>query len=131
MFARIARIIRNHLGDASIDEDYDLGWHDAVSAIAHALADCLKAEGLSFDRSVFLNACGFPVGHTRPVSPQRWKAVPYNDRTEISNPFAVATIIDGKGEIIADVFSREAAALIEKAPEIKQKLEDYERSAHG
>jgi hypothetical protein len=57
--------------------------------------------------------------------------VPYSDRTEIANPFAVATIVDGNGDIIADVFSQEAAALIEMAPELKQKLAEYERGQNG
>lgn len=57
---------------------------------------------------------------------QSWKAVPYNDRTKLANPFAVATIVDDNGDIIADVFSQEAAALIETAPELKRRLSEYE-----
>ncbi|MCD6296391.1 MAG: hypothetical protein J7M30_04480, partial [Deltaproteobacteria bacterium] len=56
-----------------------------------------------------------------------WKAVPYNDKTELANRFAVATIVDGNGDIIADVFSQEAAALIETAPELKKKLAECEK----
>ena len=58
---------------------------------------------------------------------QSWKAVPYNDETELANRFAVATIVDGNGEIIADVFSQEAAALIETTPELKKKLAECEK----
>jgi hypothetical protein len=43
----------------------------------------------------------------------------------------VATIVDGNGDIIADVFSQEAASLIEMAPELKNKLSEYERANHG
>jgi len=60
------------------------------------------------------------------LSQEHWKAVPYNDETELANRFAVATIVDGNGDIIADVFSQEAAALIEMAPELKTKLSEYE-----
>jgi len=45
----------------------------------------------------------------------------------VANRFAVATIVDGKGDIIADVFSHEAAALIETAPELKRKLAECEK----
>jgi hypothetical protein len=61
---------------------------------------------------------------------ESWKAVPYNDKTELSNRFAEATIVDTNGDIIADVFSREAAALIEIAPELKNKLLEYEKDEH-
>ena len=52
--------------------------------------------------------------------------MPYNDQTQLANRFAVATIVDGNGDIIADVFSQEAASLIETAPELKKKLSEYE-----
>ena len=120
MFEKIAEIIEIVVGDGFTGEDYDRGWHDAVKRIADELADCLRSESPFFDRPAFLKACGLGAGET-------WRAVPYSDRTEIANPFAVATIIDGKGDIVADVFSQEAASLIEMAPELKQKLSEYER----
>jgi len=124
MFEKIAQIIETVVGDGFTGEDYDSGWHDAVKRIANELADYFKSENRFFDRQAFLKACGFDVE-------QSWRAVPYNDRTEIANPFAVSTIIDGNGDIVADVFSREAASLIEMAPELKRKLSEYERANHG
>jgi len=124
MFEKIAQIIETVVGDGFTGEDYDRGWHDAIKRIANELADYFKSENRFFDRQAFLKACGFNAE-------QSWRAVPYNDRTEIANPFAVATIIDGNGDIIADVFSQEAASLIEMAPELKKKLSEYERANHG
>jgi hypothetical protein len=124
MFEKIAQIIGTVVGDGFTGEDYDRGWHDAIRRIANELADYFKSENRFFDRQAFLKACGFNVE-------QSWRAVPYNDRTEIANPFAVSTIIDGNGDIVADVFSREAASLIEMAPELKKKLSEYERANHG
>jgi hypothetical protein len=124
MFEKIAQIIETVVGDGFTGEDYDRGWHDAVKRIANELADYFKSENRFFDRQAFMKACGFNAE-------QSWKAVPYNDRTEIANPFAVATIVDGNGDIIADVFSQEAASLIEMAPELKNKLSEYERANHG
>jgi hypothetical protein len=124
MFEKIAQIIEAMVGDGFTGEDYDRGWHDAVKRIANELADYFKSENRFFDRQAFLKSCGFNAE-------QSWRAVPYNDRTEIANPFAVATIIDGDGDIVADVFSQEAASLIEMAPELKNKLSEYERANHG
>jgi len=124
MYEKIAKIIEVVVGDGFTGEDYDRGWHDAAKRIADELVDCWRSENPFFDRQGFLKACGLSAGET-------WRAVPYNDRTQIANPFAVATIIDGKGDIVADVFSREAASLIETAPELKQKLSEYERAEHG
>jgi len=123
MFEKIAQIIETVVGDGFTGEDYDRGWHDAVKQIANELADYFKSENRFFDRQAFLKACGFNAE-------QSWRAVPYNDRTEIANPFAVATIVDGNGDIVADVFSQEAASLIEMAPELKNKLSEYERANH-
>ena len=124
MFEKIAQIIEAMVGDGFTGEDYDRGWHDAVKRITNELADYFKSENRFFDRQAFLKSCGFNAE-------QSWRAVPYNDRTEIANPFAVATIIDGDGDIVADVFSQEAASLIEMAPELKNKLSEYERANHG
>jgi hypothetical protein len=124
MFEKIAQIIEAVVGDGFTGEDYDRGWHDATKRIANELADYFKSENRFFDRQAFLKACGFNAE-------QSWKAVPYNDRTEIANPFAVATIVDGNGDIVADVFNQEAASLIEMAPELKRKLSEYERANHG
>ena len=124
MYEKIAKAVETVVGDGFTGEDYDKGWHDAVKRLAGELADQLRSENPFFDRQAFLKACGFDAE-------QKWRAVPYNDRTQIANPFAVATIIDGNGDIIADVFSREAAALIETAQELKQKLSEYERTGHG
>jgi len=124
MYEKIAEIIEAVVGDGFTGEDYDRGWHDAVKRVASELADQFRFENPFFDPQAFLKTCGFDAG-------QKWRAVPYSDRTEIANPFAVATIIDGSGDIIADVFSQEAAALIETAPELKQKLSEYERTDHG
>ena len=66
-----------------------------------------------------MKTCGFSVE-------PNWKAVPYNDQTELANRFAVSTIVDGKGDIIADVFCQEAADLIETAPDLRRKLSEYE-----
>jgi len=124
MFEKIAQIIETVVGDGFTGEDYDRGWHDAIRRMANELADYFKSENPFFDHQMFLKACGLDAK-------QSWRAVPYNDRTEIANPFAVSTIIDGNGDIIADVFSQEAASLIEMAPELKKKLSEYERSNHG
>ena len=124
MFKNIARIIEAQVGAGFTDDDYDRGWHDAVKVIAEKLAEYLKSENPLFGRQAFLKACGFDTE-------QKWNAVPYNDRTDSANPFAVATIIDDDGEIIADVFSEEAVALIEMAPEVKKRLSEYERTRHG
>jgi hypothetical protein len=124
MFEKIAKIINDQIGDGFTGEDYDRGWHDAIKQIAGELADHFQSENRFFDRLIFLKACGFNAE-------QNWRAVPYNDRTEIANPFAVATIVDGNGNIIADVFSQDAASLIEIAPELKKKLSEYERANHG
>ena len=124
MFEKIAKIIEDVVGDGFTGEDYDRGWHDAIKRMANELADHFRSENPFFDRQAFLKACGFS-------SQENWKAVPYNDETELANRFAVATIVDGNGDIIADVFSREAASLIEMAPELKKKLLEYERNDHG
>ena len=124
MFEKIAEIIESVVGDGFTGEDYDRGWHDAIKRMANELAEYFRSQNPFFDRQVFLKACGFS-------SQESWKAVPYNDETELANRFAVATIIDGNGDVIADVFSREAAALIEMAPELKKKLSEYERNDHG
>ena len=121
MFGKIAQIIESQVGDGFTGEDYDRGWHDATKRMASELADYFRSQNPFFDRQAFLKACGFNAK-------QHWKAVPYNDETELANRFAVATIIDGNGDIIADVFNHEAAALIEMAPELKQKLREYERA---
>ncbi len=119
MFGKVAQIIEGVIGDGFTGQDYDRGWHDAIKRTANELADCFKSEKQFFDRQTFLKACGFSVE-------PNWKAVPYNDKTQLANQFAVATIVDGNGDIIADVFSQEAAALIETAPELKKKLSKYE-----
>jgi len=124
MFEKIAQIIETMVGDGFTGEDYDRGWHDAIRRMANELADYFKSENPFFDHQMFLKACGLDAK-------QSWRAVPYNDRTEIANPFAVSTITDGNGDIIADVFSQEAASLIEMAPELKKKLSEYERANHG
>ena len=124
MFEKIAQIIKGVVGDGFTGQDYDRGWHDAIKRTANELADCFKSENRFFDRQAFLKTCGFSVEES-------WKAVPYNDETELANRFAVATIVDGDGDIIADVFSGEAATLIEMAPELKKKLSEYERNDHG
>ena len=124
MFEKIAEIIESVVGDGFTGEDYDRGWHDATKRMANELADYFKSANRFFDRQAFLKACGFDAE-------QKWRAVPYNDETELANRFAVATIVDGNGDIIADVFSQEAASLIEMAPELKNKLSEYERVDHG
>ena len=124
MFEKIAQIIEGVVGDGFTGQGYDRGWHDAIKRMANELADYFKSENRFFDRQAFLKACGFS-------SQESWRAVPYNDETELANRFAVATIVDSNGDIIADVFSREAASLIEMAPELKQKLLEYERTNHG
>jgi len=120
MFEKIAQIIEGVVGDGFTGEDYDRGWHDALKRIAGDLADHFKSENLFFDRQMFLKACGLETEES-------WKAVPYNDKTELANRFAVATIVDNNGYIIADVFSQEAAGLIETAPEVKRKLAECEK----
>ncbi len=120
MFEKIAQIIDGVVGDGFTGQDYDRGWHDAIKRMANELADCFKSENRFFDRQAFLKACGLSTEES-------WKAVPYNDQTQLANRFAVATIVDGNGDIIADVFSQEAASLIETAPELKKKLSEYER----
>jgi len=124
MFEKIAEIINERVGDGFTGEDYDRGWHDAIKGVAERLADHFRSENPFFDRQAFLKACGFDAK-------QYWRAVPYNDQTELANRFAAATIVDSNGDIIADVFSREAATLIEMAPELKDKLSEYERADHG
>ncbi len=119
MFEKIAQLIEGVVGDGFTGQDYDGGWHDAIKRTANELADYFKSENRFFDRQAFLKACGFSVEES-------WKAVPYNDQTQLANRFAVATIVDGNGDIIADVFSQEAASLIETAPELKKKLSEYE-----
>ena len=127
MFEKIVKIIETLVGDGFTGEDYDRGWHEAVKRMATELADYFKSENRFFDRQAFLKACGFETGQTEPAQQQAWKAVPYNDKTELANRFAVATIVDGSGDIIADVFNKEAAALIETAPELKKKLAECEK----
>ena len=119
MFEKITQIIEGVVGDGFTGQDYDRGWHDAIKRTANELADYFKSENRFFDRHVFLKACGFSVE-------PNWKAVPYNDKTQLANRFAVATIVDGNGDIVADVFCQEAANLIEMAPELKKKLSEYE-----
>ena len=120
MFEKIAQIIEGVVGDGFTGQDYDRGWHDAIKRMANELADCFKSENRFFDRQAFLKTCGLSTEES-------WKAVPYNDQTQLANRFAVATIVDGNGDIIADVFSQEAASLIETAPELKKTLSEYER----
>ena len=120
MFEKIAQIIESLVGDGFTGQDYDRGWHDAIKQTAGELADCFKSENRFFDREVFLRACGLSTEGD-------WKAVPYNDQTDLANQFAVATIVDGNGDIIADVFSQEASQLIAMAPQLKKKLSEYER----
>lgn len=131
MFEKIAEIINELVGDAFTGADYDRGWHDALQAAANRLADCFRSENRFFDHSAFLVACGLQPKQSTPVITRQWKAVPYSDKTAISNPYAVATIVDGDGIIIADVFSQEAAALIATAPELKKRLSEYERDNDG
>jgi hypothetical protein len=120
MFEKIAEIIESVVGDGFTGEDYDRGWHDAVKRMANELADYFRFQNPFFDRQMFLKTCGFS-------SQESWKAVPYNDETKLANRFAVATIVDSNGDIVADVFSQEAAALIETAPELKKKLAECEK----
>ena len=127
MFEKIAQIIEEQVGDGFTGEDYDRGWHDAIKSTAKKLADYLFSKKCFFDRRAFLKSCGFEAEQAESTQQQIWKAVPYNDKTELANRFAVATIVDGNGDIIADVFSREAAALIEIAPELKKKLAECEK----
>lgn len=108
------------VGDGFTGEDYDRGWHNAIKRMANELADYFRSQNPFFDRQAFLKACGFS-------SQESWKVVPYNDETELANRFAVATIIDGNGDIIAGVFSREAVALIETVPQLKGKLDKSEK----
>ncbi len=117
MFEKIAQIIA--VAQGSTEVDHDNGWHEALDWVAGHLADHFKSENRFFDRQAFLTACGFSTE-------EAWKAVPYNDQTELANRFAVSTIVDGKGEIIADVFCQKAADLIETAPELRRKLSEYE-----
>ena len=124
MFEKVAKIINEQVGDGFTGEDYDRGWHDAVRGVTKRLADYFRCQNPFFDRQAFLKACGFDAE-------QYWRAVPYNDKTELANRFAVATIVDNNGDIIADVFSQEAAALIEMAPELKERLAEYERANDG
>jgi len=131
MFGKIADIISELVGDAFTGQDYDRGWSDAIEQVANQLADHFQSENRFFDRPAFLKACGFQAEQPAPVNSQQWRAIPYSDRTDIANPFAAATIVDRDGIIIADVFSHEAAALIETAPELKRKLTKYERDEHG
>ena len=65
---------------------------------------------------------------SKPLS-QTWKALPYNDDPEQTDRAAVATIVDSNDNIIADVFSQEAIALIETAPKLKGKLNKFEKKA--
>ncbi len=118
MFEQIAKIIETAVGDGFTGEDYDRGWNDALKLISGDLANCFKSENRFFDHHAFLKTCGFSVE-------PNWKAVPYNDETELANRFAVSTIVDGKGDIIADVFCQEAADLIETAPELRRELSEY------
>lgn len=127
MFEKIAKIIENQVGDGFTGEDYDRGWHDAIKGTAKKLADYFQSQNHFFDRQAFLKACGFEAEQAEPAQQQNWKAVPYNDKTELANQFAVATIVDGNGDIVADVFSHEAAALIETAPELNKKLAECEK----
>lgn len=127
MFEEIVQIIESQVGDGFTGEDYDRGWHDATKRIANELANYFFSENCFFDRQMFLKACGFETGQAELAQQQGWKAVPYNDKTELANRFAVATIVDGNGDIIADVFRQEAAALIETAPELKKKLAECEK----
>jgi len=127
MFEIITEIINEQVGDGFTGADYDRGWHDAVKGMTHKLADYFFSQNPFFDRQAFLKACGFEAKQTESTQQQIWKAVPYNDKTELANQFAVATIVDGSGDIIADVFSKEAAALIETAPELKKKLAECEK----
>lgn len=127
MFEKVAKIINEQVRDGFTGEDYDRGWHDAVKVITQKLADYFFSQNPFFNRQMFLKTCGFETGQAEPAQQQGWKAVPYNDKTELANRFAVATIIDGNGDIIADVFSREAADLIETAPELKKKLAECEK----
>lgn len=124
MIKKIAEIINERVGDGFTGEDYDRGWHDAIKGVAERLADHFRSQNPFFDRQAFLKACGFDAE-------QYWRAMPYNDQTELANRFVVATIVDSNGDIVADVFSREAAALMEMAPELKEKLSEYERADHG
>ena len=127
MIEKIAKIIETQVGDGFTGEDYDRGWHDAAKGIAEKLADHFRSENPFFDRQAFLKACGFEHEQTEPREQQTWKAVPYNDETKLANRFAVATIVDGNGDIIADVFSQQAAALIETAPALRKKLAECEK----
>ena len=120
MFEKFAQIIETVVGDGFTGADYDRGWHDAVKRMANELADYFFSQNPFFDRQMFLKTCGLS-------SQESWKAVPYSDETELANRFVVATIVDGNGDIIADVFSQEAAALIETAPELKKKLAECEK----
>jgi len=126
MFTKIAKIIEGQVGDAFTGEDYDRGWHEATKRIASELAEYFFPDSRIFNRQAFLKACGFEAEQTKSKQ-QIWKAVSYNDKTELANQFAVATIVDADGDIIADVFSKEAAALIEMAPELKNKLAECEK----
>jgi len=127
MFTKIAKIIESQVGDGFTDEDYDRGWHEATKRIADELAEYFFPQNRIFDRQAFLKTCGFEAEQTEPTEQQTWKAVPYNDETELANRFAVATIVDSNGDIIADVFSQEAASLIETAPELNKKLAECEK----
>lgn len=127
MFEKVAKIINEQVGNGFTGEDYDRGWHDATKRMADELADYFQSQNRFFNRQVFLKACGLETEQAELIQQQDWKAVPYNDKTELANRFAVATIVDGNGDIIADVFSKEAAAIIETAPQLKKKLAECEK----
>ena len=119
MFEQIAQIIAAAVARGSTETDHDHGWHEALDWLAGHLADHFKSENRFFDHHAFLKTCGFSVE-------PNWKAVPYNDQTQLANRFAVSTIVDGNGDIIADVFCQEAADLIETAPDLRRKLSEHE-----
>jgi len=105
MIEKIAQIIEGVVGDGFTGHDYDRGWHDATKRMANELADHFRSKDPFFDRQSFLKACGFSTE-------LNWKAVPYNDETELANRFAVATIVDGNGDIIAEDVQKSADMLV-------------------
>lgn len=128
MFEQIAKIIDNQFGDKFTGQDYDRGWHDSVKRIAIELANYFSSQNHRvFDRQAFLETCSVETDQTESPQQQTWKAVPYNEDPEQADRAAVATIVDSNNNVIADVFSQEAVALIETVPQLKGKLDKSEK----
>jgi ABC-type sulfate transport system substrate-binding protein len=57
-YVMLAAALKARAAHKPTDPTYSEGWHAAVSACAHSIAEALAADNVAFDKSRFLKASG-------------------------------------------------------------------------